>query len=548
MELNAEQQACVDAVNGSFVVIAGPGTGKTTTLVQRYLSMLMKGIPSKDILNLTFTSTAAQNMVRKVGLINADEVFRTFHSFCMELLKRERQHLPFNLCDTVIPVNLEDYTLLFDLVKAYPSVKNFRELKERISSWKRSNIEPDKAMDMSRGEEYMYALAYRDYETQCREQGWLDFDSVIRETRQLLQTNEDVRGRWKRKYIAVDECQDTDVVQFEILKLLYDGNIFVVGDENQLIYEWRSAQSGNLTKFSSLFPGTKSLYLGQNYRSTKRLVEFFKKILPVDNGLVDHMTTLNEEGQDPIFKKYADPMEEAYWVLAQVDEPIKTAIIARTNRQLFEFQRVCTMRDIKYKILGKKDFWEQNEVKKLLNLAKNEASAAPASDVLMHLINKHRLFEIYSQAVTYDSNPVENLNNVVKMSAGKGNIVEFLAYLNRRTHGRKSAKGLVLSTVHQAKGQEFDNVFVIGAQQGMMPHKDGELKEEHRIFFVACTRAARFLHISFTGEHSMFLNEFKDQIINCTGEDDDSRRQTNLDVGDEDSTASEADDPTYADK
>lgn len=515
---NAEQQACIDAVNGVHVAISGPGSGKTTTLVHRYLSMLTKGIPSKDILNLTFTSAAAETMVRKVGLLDAEEVFRTFHSFCMELLRKERAHLSFPLCDTVIPVGMEDYKLLFDLVKRYPAIRNFKELKEKISTWKRTNVEPEEAAQGAQGVDYFYALAYADYEEECRQQGWLDFDSVIRETRHLLETNDEVRNRWKRKFIAVDECQDTDVVQFRILQLIFDGNIFVVGDENQLIYEWRSAQSGNLTNFADKFPGAGVMYIGKNYRSTKKLVDFFKKILPVDNGIASRMVTDNDEGTDPVFKKYSDEHEEAYWVLAQITDPENTAILARTNRQLFIYHRICTMRSIKYKILGKKDYWEQNEVKKLLAYAKEVEGHRPAAQVLSDLIHRHRMLDIYKNSATKDSNPIENLNKVVE-AAGLmgGTIKEFLDHLRKKTHGRKNAKGLTLSTVHQAKGREWNNVFVIGAEQGRMPHRDGELKEEHRIFYVACTRAARLLHISYSGRYSMFLEQFKDQIQNYSG-------------------------------
>src|SRR5258708_100495 len=113
----------------------------------------------------------------------------------------------------------------------------------------------------------------------------------MKEKVKLLENNDEVRIRNQRKYISVDECQDTDVVQFRMLQLIYGGNIFVVGDENQLIYEWRSAQAGNLSGFAKVFPGAKTLYLGQNYRSTKKLVSFFKKILPIDNGLASLMAS-----------------------------------------------------------------------------------------------------------------------------------------------------------------------------------------------------------------------------------------------------------------
>ena len=104
----------VDAQEGCWVVLAGPGSGKTTVLVQRYLAMLTKGIPSKDILNLTFTNAAAVEMCRRVGLLDAEKVFRTFHSFALEILKQERDKLPYELCETIIPFEMQDFQLLFD--------------------------------------------------------------------------------------------------------------------------------------------------------------------------------------------------------------------------------------------------------------------------------------------------------------------------------------------------------------------------------------------------------------------------------------------------
>ncbi|MGC1493703.1 MAG: UvrD-helicase domain-containing protein, partial [Candidatus Acidiferrum sp.] len=249
IQLNPDQQAAVDAVNGDFVVIAGPGAGKTRVMVERYLKMRMSGIPDSDILNLTFTAGAAAEMVERVGLLNSADVFRTFHSFCLDLLKRERTYLPFNTCPTVIPVRGEQFMLMKDLLKVYPAITSYHALSDRLAQWKAENVSPDEALEQEyhAGIGYFYALAYHDYEIKQRQQGWLDFDALIKETVKLLEVNDGVRERNKRKYIAVDECQDTDITQFRLLQLVYSGNIFVVGDENQLIYEWRSAQSGNLS-------------------------------------------------------------------------------------------------------------------------------------------------------------------------------------------------------------------------------------------------------------------------------------------------------------
>src|SRR6202790_5515121 len=241
MILNDEQKRVIDAIDGVYVTISGPGSGKTACMVERFLAMVTRGIPVSDILNLTFTNSAAKEAAERVGLLNAEQVFRTFHSFALELIKRERERLPFKLGETVIPVKGEDYLLLFDLVKAYPAIPSFRVLQGKLSEWKRSNIEPERAIQDAIGKEYYLACAYREYEDRCRADGWLDFDSLIFETVKLLETNEEVRNRWKKRYIAVDEFQDTDTRQLRMLELLFDGNLMCVGDTNQGIYTWRGA-------------------------------------------------------------------------------------------------------------------------------------------------------------------------------------------------------------------------------------------------------------------------------------------------------------------
>ncbi len=531
--LNSEQQAGVEAVNGNYVMIAGPGSGKTRVLVERYLQMRMRGIPDRDILNLTFTNAAAKEMLERTGLLNAAEVFRTFHSFCLELLKKEREYLSFDTVPSIIPIRGEQFALMKDLLKTYHTITSYKSLADHISEWKCANISPDQALEQAYNEdmEYFYALAYRDYERKCREQGWLDFDSLVKETVALLENNDAVRTRNQRRYLAVDECQDTDITQFRLLQLMYGGNIFVVGDENQLIYEWRSAQPGNLSNFHRTFPGTKTFYLGQNYRSTQKLVEFFKKILPVDNGLASHMISQRPPGSDVHFIHYWSEDTEANEVLNEVvnsgiaDE---TAILARTNRQLQLIQRRAMSRNIKTEILGKKNVWQENEVRHLLELTRDEVlDQRPAAVVMQELIRQHNMVNRYQGTKgNLDKDPVENLNDVVRMAARKNKttgqpltVLEFLEWVRKITHMRRSKNEpiLALSTVHQAKGREWKHVFVVGANQGTMPHKDGELLEEHRIFFVACSRAADELQISYTKNPSQFLNDFREDIEEWEG-------------------------------
>jgi superfamily I DNA/RNA helicase len=519
LNLNAEQEACVRAHEGSYVCIAGPGSGKSTVLVRRHMALLMKGIHTKDILNLTFTAQAAQNMVEKAGLLDSSNVFKTFHAFAMDLLRRERAHLPFPVCDTIIPVKGEKFELMKSLLKAYPAITKYRALDDRLSEWKCSNIEPEQAMAEAyhQGVDFWYAAAYRDYEKVCRLQGWLDFDSLMKEAVKLLEGNDEVRKRNQKRYISVDECQDTDVVQFKLLQLLYGGNIFVVGDENQLIYEWRSAQRGNLSNFAQTFPGAKTLYLGQNYRSTRQLVRFFKSILPVDNGLASHMISEREEGTPPTFTRFDDDLQEASVVLGKIKDVENTAVIARTNRQLINLQKRCMGLGIKSKILGQKDLWQKAEVKHLLDLTNEKTGdTRPAHEVMTELMTRENLiYKYHNTNGPNEAPPIENLNGIIKLAAKRGTVPEFMTWLRKLTYAKKSAKNPILSltTVHQAKGKEWKYVYVVGVNQKLMPHQDGEFLEEARIFFVACSRAADELHISYFGPRSEFLNNFQDEII-----------------------------------
>lgn len=535
--LNPEQRAAAEAVNGNVVLISGPGSGKTTVLVSRYLSMISTHrIPSSDILNLTFTAEAAKNMIEKTGLFNAKEVFRTFHSFALDLIQKEKAHLPFRANDFILPQYGQDFQLIKDLMKIYPAITTFRTLRDRIAEWKASNVSPEQAMEDTYYDKkggFFYACAYRDYEIKCRQQGWLDFDSLMRETVKLLETNDAVRSRWKRKYICVDECQDTDVVQFKLLQLIYGGNIFVVGDENQLIFEWRSAVAGNLTNFSQTFPGSRTLFMGANYRSTGAIVAFLKKIVPVDNGLASHMISMREYGEKPKIVKYENEESEAFRVLGQVKDLNNTAIIARTNRQLRTIQKMALSKGIKTMILGQKDLWQTTEVKHLIDLIKPmKGSTRPAHELMTEAMEKNNLNYVYrNTGGPNEKPPVENLNDFIKLAAKRGNVDEFLKWLNRLTFACEAAKSpgyefrdknpaLALTTVHRAKGREWKTVYVVGCRQGMMPHKDGEITEERRIFFVAASRAADLLQISYNGPRSEFLEGLGDVAAYVDESDD----------------------------
>lgn len=517
-ETSSEQLEAINAGTGAWVIVAGPGVGKTRVIVGRYLRLISSGVPSSQILSLTFTNEAAVEMAKRSGIVDAKSAFRTFHSFCLYLLQAERECVPFEMCSTIIPVENQNYELLFQLCKTYPAISHWKDLADQIGLWQQMGVSPEQAKVGAIGSQYYTALAYAEYEEQSRKNGWLDFNQLQDEAVKLLENNVEVRDRYQFIFVQADEAQDLDASQFKLLRLLSQkhGNVFIVGDQNQNLYSWRGSLPDGLTNFHLRFPGATTLYLSTNFRSTQKLVSYFREILPVDNGLASRMTSAREEGVGPTFTRYADDRTEAEVILDRIDDPQNTAVITRTNRQLYLFEKLCASRNIKYRILGKKDFFELSEVKKLVQLAKqnqDDFQGVPASEALQSLISRHRLFQIYRPTKDpTEATPAENLNDLCKMAARRGSLPEFLAWLRKATYARRSSKGLTLSTVHQSKGKEWTTVYLTGVNQGLLPHKNGEIDEERRIYFVGCSRASDNLHISFWGARSMFLNEVIDQI------------------------------------
>jgi superfamily I DNA/RNA helicase len=589
--LNPEQQEAVDAREGVYVVASGPGSGKTRTIVERVNSILEEGYPADTVLALTFTREGAQVMAKRSGLGEGQKVFRTFHGFCLELIHREAYNLPFELLHAP-PEAGQQRKLLATLCRN--NKLDFKKLTGYISAQKRKGASFDEAMEEARGAEGLrLAIAYKQYETSCRKEGWLDFDSMLIESVRLLETNKEVRDRWQFKFVLVDEAQDTDDIQWKLVRLVSerDGNVFVVGDEEQLIYEWRGAEADGLTKFKLRFPGCKSIFLFRNYRSTNEIVEFCKKFAPKKSELIDRMVSEVGSGSIPRVVRYGSDSDEASKTLSSILEPEKSAVLTRTNRQLARFENACIDRGIKYNLLGKSGFWTQPEVKYILAYMqasifptdaavktiiqspyretkylkkKDLATALKDKDARDRAIGKPvpyissmtdpeilkqfepnqqdnikrtqsfiRSFKIRelktatlvlqdvldkADVRTYyeteeegdgDNDATENINELSKIAGRFNTVPDFLDHARRAIAASRKSKQprLSLSTIHQSKGKEWPHVFVCGVNHEVLPHKRGQLMEERRIFYVACTRAAKTLTVSFFGTPSTFLKE-----------------------------------------
>lgn len=402
----------------------------------------------------------------------------------------------------------------------------------------------------------------------------LDFDSLLCETVKLLEKNAAVRERWQYEFVQVDEAQDTDRVQWSIVQLISEqhGNVFAVGDENQGMYSWRGAETYLSDRFRVRFPDAVVLSLSQNYRSTGEIVDYCKQIAPIQNDTIKNFRTANDRGVAPEFRLYGNEDQEATAIVNSTLDLSHTAVLARTNRQLRPFEDECSERGIKYKRLGKSGFWNRPEVKDVILWVKAALDPSGANvvralkthcdatrfvrkvdiqadtaltDLLygaqgptirgvydlmtalhhtptasMEMLLRQAGFLSYydveeDQGATIDNDPRENILSLVSIAERRGGLHGFLEFTQRVAKANRARTGfLTISTIHQAKGKEWLNVHLVGVNDGMLPHSKGDVEEEKRIYFVACSRAAQRLVISANGVPSDFI---KHQVKDSRG-------------------------------
>ena len=324
---NAFQKAVVDFRKGYGVVMACPGSGKTAVIVQRVLALLREGVAPQDILSLTFTKEGAKEMTTRADLSKDTKVFSTFHSWALAFVKREAMALPFKVktdfhgVPAPLLLPLDACRLLAKICRFLPDKVQWKDAQSFISRMKRRGVSPSQAhREMENDGEEKFIAAYAKYEAALREQGVLDFDSIVIETANLLRNREDVRARNQVRFVQIDEAQDTDAVQWSIIKAITQrhGNALAVGDENQGMYSWRGSESNLTSYFTSLFPGARVFPLPVNYRSTQEIISYCKEIAPNQNSTVLGLTTPNARGVPPVFRIFSREDEEARAIIDMI--------------------------------------------------------------------------------------------------------------------------------------------------------------------------------------------------------------------------------------
>ena len=393
--LNPEQKKAVVHENGPLLILAGAGSGKTRVLTSRIAYLIKEyGVSPWNILALTFTNKAAREMRERVDELieeGAENIWvSTFHSACVKMLRRFIDKIgydrSFNIYDT------DDTKAVVKQVLKALNIDN-KEFPEKtclnvISNAKNDFIDAeDFAVNSKFGvDNNVYARVYSEYEKRMKNNNALDFDDILVKTVELFQTDKDTLEYYQRRfrYILVDEYQDTNIVQFKLLKLLanyvnedgeIENNLCVVGDDDQSIYKFRGADIRNILNFEKIYPNALVIKLEENYRSTGNILEAANGVISNNKERKDKRLWTSKEGGASIsYKTYDTGEREANGVaetgLRTVNEGKATysdiAVLYRTNAQSRAIEEKFIYSNIPYKLYGGTNFYSRKEIKDIL--------------------------------------------------------------------------------------------------------------------------------------------------------------------------------------
>ncbi|MGC8837185.1 MAG: ATP-dependent helicase [Anaerolineae bacterium] len=620
--LNEAQREAVQAVEGPVLVLAGPGSGKTRVLTHRVAYLIRAcGVDPFHIMAVTFTNKAAREMQNRLeGLLGASLsrlTLGTFHAICARILRREARHLPYT-ADFVIFDEADQQSLVRQALKTLNlDEKTYapRSMLAAISRLKGRLLEPSEVQPESYFEEIV-GRVYSAYQDLLRQNNALDFDDLLMQTVLLLRRDPEVRARYQQRYqhILVDEFQDTNMAQYELLRLWSGAhrNLFVVGDEDQSIYRFRGADYRNVLRFREDFPEARVILLEENYRSTQTILE-------AANAVISHNVSRTPKrlrtrrGKGPritVFEAYNEEEEGAY-VVREIARLVASgqvkagdcAVMYRTNAQSRPLEDAFVRAGMPYHLVGATRFYARREVKDLLaylRLIHNpydqvsllriintpprgigaqtlaslqvwaEGQGLPLYEVLRRLLQAEqeeirgpvppfsgrtrkallgfaemlqeflearanldtlRLFDLVVERTGYreflmDGSPeaeerwanVQELRTVaanyqhLPPEEGLAAFLEEVALVSDVDNLGDTAEAPVLMTLHMAKGLEFPVVFIVGLDEGLLPHLRSlddpeQMEEERRLCYVGITRAKDRLYLVHTFRRSLYGND-----------------------------------------
>ncbi|HSW62265.1 MAG TPA: UvrD-helicase domain-containing protein [Dissulfurispiraceae bacterium] len=604
--LNTRQREAVLQTDGPLLVLAGAGSGKTRVITTRVAYLLSRGIPSEAVLAVTFTNKAAKEMRERVmGMLKANgskpPLISTFHSLCMNILRREIDKLGFRRDFTLYDTS-DQHSLIRNLLSEIRHEdKSFKpeSILERISLAKNDMPLPRSAKkDEPDDIEVISDAVYPKYREAMKTLNAVDFDDLLLHTLQLFREHPDVleKHQVRFRYIMVDEYQDTNRVQYSLVSLLAGKhkNLCVVGDDDQSIYGWRGANLGNILDFERDFPGTVVVRLEQNYRSFGNILQAANGVIRNNKKRMEKSLWTNRGNGPKVSIFHADEADdEAQWVadrieLLKFEQRIAyddVAILYRANLFSRTFEEALRRKRIPYTVVGGTSYFEHREIKDLASYLKicanprddlsllrvanvpkrglgpaalgkldafakeqhlslldacrradevpelgdrvkgNACGLAELIDRYSALFSQHKDMSVLFRDLIDEINYREYLHDihknpqaVIKRIEGYENFISSLAHYEKKEqspnlHGflealaltdmleqkeEKNTFGVTLISFHSSKGLEFPIVFIVGAEEGILPHKKSasDAEEERRLFYVGITRAMKELFIT----------------------------------------------------
>ena len=593
--LNPEQLAAVKSADGPALVLAGAGSGKTRVLTYRLAYLLGKNIPAQNILIVTFTNKAAREMIHRAESLMKSRLTGlwagTFHHIANMILRREANIIGYTPNFTILDED-DSCDMIQDSIeelgyakreKSFPKKNIINTIKSLLVNCQ-GNIEEIIFQQFRHIEEYTPAIKniIAHYHKKKKAANTMDFDDLLSNWLLILE-NPIVREKYAQtfRYILVDEYQDTNALQFAILKQLasYHNNIMAVGDDAQSIYSFRGAEIKNLLTFPQVFENTTIYRLETNYRSSPQILNMANDIIRHNkNQFPKDLHAVKKEGPLPVAVRTLDVYQQAKFIAQHINAlseegiPLKEiAVLFRSRFQAMEAEMELVKRGLPYVIRGGVRFFEQAHIKdvtsylRLMANPQDELSYKRALclhkgigrgyavkiweqlhgqqdffEGIMHNLPKRpaegfKEFSDLKEKVKKTTTPDEaieailnfykdycylnfdnaddriaDLEELSKMAQSYKSIDQFVADISlldefkgeTRLEESQKEEALVLSTIHQAKGLEWDTVFLIGFNEYEFPHpkclsSQTAVEEERRLFYVAATRAKRNLFITY---------------------------------------------------
>jgi len=518
--LNPEQRRAAEAVRGPVCILAGAGSGKTTTITRRIAQQVASGaFASAQIMAVTFTDKAAGELKQRLAGLGAGGVrASTFHSAALRQL---RYFAP----DAVGKILPSKALALRQIANSLPMPYKFRpagDLATEIEWAKNRRIGVDRYAQEAEGREPpipvdLMLRVFREYERRKRAQGLVDFEDLLELAVRLFEEDARARETFRAQYRAftVDEYQDVNLLQQTLLDhwLGDRDDLCVVGDDYQSIYSFTGAGPEHLLRMPERYPHALVVRLEENYRSTPQVLALANRLVPSLGGADKTLRATRPAGDEPVVRPYATPGDEDAAIVAEIrrlGEPLEEiAILARTNARLTDFEELLHDAGIPFQGASLLEREAARRLVRRLERSREEApvavrTAALEAGWLEHMPEKLGEREQVRQT---------DLARIVQLaSAFEGDAASFVAELRRRFDpGGDGARGVHLLTLHRAKGLEFDTVFVPRLQEKELPSKqartDAELAEERRLLYVGMTRAKRVLWLTWSGKRSRFVDE-----------------------------------------